>query len=133
MAVRDLTDAENDRLIEPDVVTWARSGVERDFRARWSRMLPEMPARFTKQLAQVVRGALYLLACLQGRHAADPLRAGQPSREPLRRDLLLDVAANPSSSPDPKDTARGRRTVKTSWPLQYAVAKASGVFGPVLI
>ena len=101
MAVRDLTDAENDRLIElADVVTWARSGVERDFRgAVVNAHAPEMPTRFTKQLAQVVRGALSLgMSSKAAMRLAT--RCARDSLEPLRRDLLLDVAANPSSSPD---------------------------------
>jgi hypothetical protein len=101
MSVRDLVDAERDRLIKlANVVTWARSGVERDYRGDVvNAHAPEMPTRFAKQLAQVVRGALSLGMSDESamRLAA---RCARDSLEPLRRDLLLDVAAHPSSSAD---------------------------------
>jgi hypothetical protein len=59
---------------------------------------PEMPTRFAKQLCQTVRGALAL------RMPADmamrlETRCARDSLEPLRRDLLLDIAANPDTEP----------------------------------
>ena len=101
MAVRDLMDAERDRLIKlANVVTWARSGVERDYRGdAVNAHAPEMPTRFAKQLAQVVRGALSLgMSDETAMQLAT--RCARDSLEPLRRDLLLDVAAHPASSPD---------------------------------
>jgi hypothetical protein len=89
------------RLIElANVVTWARSGVERDFNgAIVNAHALEMPTRFSKQLVQVVRGALSFGMSFE---AAMKLatRCARDSLEPLRRDLLLDVATNPDSSPD---------------------------------
>ena len=99
--VRNLTGAEVERLIKlANVVTWARSGVERDYRGDVvNAHAPEMPTRFAKQLAQVVRGALSLGI---GSDAAMQLavRCARDSMEPLRRDLLLDIAANPDAEPN---------------------------------
>ena len=100
MSVRDLTDAEKARLIKlANIVTWARSGVERDYRGDVvDAHAREMPTRFAKQLAQLVRGALSL-----GMPAEIAMqlatRCARDSLEPLRRDLLLDVAAHPGSNP----------------------------------
>jgi hypothetical protein len=103
--VRSLIGAEVERLIKlANVVTWARSGVERDYRGDVvNAHAPEMPTRFAKQLAQVVRGALSF--------GMDPdaamqlaIRCARDSLEPLRRDLLLDIAANPDT--DPNDVHR---------------------------
>jgi hypothetical protein len=113
--VRDLTGAEVERLIKlANVVTWARSGVERDFRGDVvNAHAPEMPTRFAKQLAQVVRGALSF--------GMDPdaamrlaIRCARDSMEPLRRDLLLDIAANPDTEPNEvhRRIARPLTTVK---------------------
>jgi hypothetical protein len=103
--VRGLADIEVERLIKlANVVTWARSGVERDYRGDVvNAHAPEMPTRFAKQLAQVVRGAL---SFGMGADAAMQLavRCARDSMEPLRRDLLLDIAANPDT--DPNDVHR---------------------------
>ncbi len=99
--VRSLTDVEVERLIKlANVVTWARSGVERDYRGDVvNAHAPEMPTRFAKQLAQVVRGAL---SFGMPSDAAMQLavRCARDSIEPLRRDLLLDIAANPDTEPN---------------------------------
>jgi hypothetical protein len=103
--VRGLTDVEVERLIKlANVVTWARSGVERDFRGVVvNAHAPEMPTRFAKQLAQVVRGALsFGMPSEAAMRLA--VRCAKDSIEPLRRDLLLDVAANPGT--DPSDVHR---------------------------
>jgi hypothetical protein len=101
MSVRQLSDVEKGQLVRlANVVTWARSGVERDFKgAVINAHAPEMPTRFAKQLAQVVRGALSLgmPAELTMQRA---IRCARDSLEPLRRDLLLDVASHPASNPD---------------------------------
>jgi hypothetical protein len=107
--VRQLDDAEGERLIKlADVVTWCRSGVERDYAgAVIDAHAPEMPTRFAKQLAQMMRGALSIGAPAD---AAMKLatRCARDSLEPLRRDMLLDVAANPGSSPDEAHRRTGK-------------------------
>ena len=122
--MRDLTDAERDRLIElANVVTWARSGVERDYRGDVvNAHAPEMPTRFAKQLAQLVRGALSLgmPSEIAMRLAA---RCARDSLEPLRRDLLLDLAIYPGSNPDEVRTriVRPLTTVKQNLMALHAL------------
>lgn len=115
--VRGLTDVEGERLIKlANVVTWARSGVERDFRGVVvNAHAPEMPTRFAKQLAQVVRGALsFGMPSEAAMRLA--VRCARDSIEPLRRDLLLDVAANPGTDPNDVHTriVRPLSTVKNN-------------------
>jgi hypothetical protein len=100
IGVRGLTDAEVERLIKlANVVTWARSGVERDFRGDVvNAHAPEMPTRFAKQLAQVVRGALSLGVSDENAMQL-AVRCARDSLEPLRRDLLRDIAVNPVTEP----------------------------------
>jgi hypothetical protein len=101
IGVRGLTYAEVERLIKlANVVTWARSGVERDFRGDVvNAHAPEMPTRFAKQLAQVVRGALSF--GMSDENAMQlATRCARDSLEPLRRDLLRDIAANPVTEPN---------------------------------
>ena len=64
-----------------NVVTWARTGVERDYKgAVVEAHAPEMLTRFGKQLGQVVRGAVSLGMPVQTSDAASDhsLRARQP-------------------------------------------------------
>jgi hypothetical protein len=99
--VRDLADAERDRLIKlADIVTWARTGVERDYRGDVADVhAREMPTRFAKQLAQTVRGGMSL--GMPAEIAMErAVRYARDSIDPLRRELLLDVAAHPGSNPD---------------------------------
>jgi hypothetical protein len=75
-----LNDDEVDRLVKAaDIVTYARTGVERDYRGEIiDAHAPEMPTRFAKQLAQLVRGAVAIWNVDRRRHAAgDPLRPRQ--------------------------------------------------------
>jgi hypothetical protein len=94
-----LTDSEVDRLLKAaDIVTMARSAVERDYRGD---ILfahdPEMPTRFAKQLVQMLRGAVAVgMAPDDGMRLA--LRCARDSIPPLRRDILLDLANNPGST-----------------------------------
>jgi hypothetical protein len=117
MNLRQLSDIEKGQLVRlANVVTWARSGVERDFKgAVINAHAPEMPTRFAKQLAQVARGALSLgmPAELAMRRA---IRCARDSLEPLRRDLLLDVASHPDTNPDDvhKRIVRPLTTVKNN-------------------
>jgi hypothetical protein len=117
MAVRDLTAAETDQLVKlANIVTWARTGVERDYRGEViDAHAREMPTRFAKQLAQATRGALSIgvpaeIAMQQA------VRCARDSLDPLRRDLLLDVAAHPDSDPSGVHArmARPLTTVRTN-------------------
>jgi hypothetical protein len=93
------TEAETDALLAAaDVVTLARTGVEYDYRGDViDAHAPEMPTRFAKQLAQLVRGCVAL-----GMPRAEALRlairCARDSMPPLRLAILEDVAANPDSS-----------------------------------
>ncbi len=94
----DLTEAETDRLLAAaDVVTLARTGVDYDYRGDViDAHAPEMPTRFAKQLAQVVRGAVAI-----GADRASALRlairVARDSLPPLRLAILDDVAAHPAT------------------------------------
>jgi hypothetical protein len=115
--VRGLTRGEKEWLTKlANVVTWARSGVERDYKGVViNAHAPEMPTRFAKQLAQVARGALSLGIPTDGAMRL-ATRCARNSLEPLRRDLLLDIAANPDSNPDEvhKRVVRPLTTVKNN-------------------
>ena len=93
-----LSNDEIDRLLNAaDIVTMARSAVERDYRGD---ILfahdPEMPTRFVKQLVQLLRGAVAVgMTPADGMRLA--LRCARDTIPPLRRDILLDLANNPSS------------------------------------
>ena len=90
-----------DRLIKlADIVTWTRTGIERDFRGdvvdahAW-----EMPTRFAKQLSQLMRGALAL--GIETDEAMQLVTAcARDSIEPRRFVILLDVAHHPDTTPD---------------------------------
>lgn len=80
-----------------DLVTYARTAVERDYQGNVVEAhAPEMPTRFAKMLAQLARGGLALgmdhdyALTLAGRVARD-------SMPPLRLMLLADIAAHPAS------------------------------------
>ena len=94
----ELRDDEINRLIRAaDVVTYARTAVERDYRGDViDAHAPEMPTRFAKQLAQMVRGGL---ALGMNRAAAMrlALRCARDSAPPLRTEILLDLASHPRS------------------------------------
>jgi RepB DNA-primase from phage plasmid len=94
----ELQDDEIDRLIKAaDIVTFTRTAMERDFKGDViNAHAPEMPTRFAKQLAQMVRGSL---ALGMNREAAMrlALRCARDSVPPLRIDILLDLASNPGS------------------------------------
>src|SRR5262249_6733519 len=86
-------DGETDSLIKAaDICTYARTAVERDYRGDViNSHAPEMPTRFAKQLAQLLRGAL---ALGMDRQAAMrlALRCARDSIPPLRLAILLDLA-----------------------------------------
>jgi hypothetical protein len=97
-AVIDLTDDDMLELLGlADIVTLARTAVERDFQGNVSQAhAPEMPTRFTKQLAQVMRGGIAI-----GMSRSDALavatRCAHDSMPPLRMALLADVVEHPNS------------------------------------
>jgi hypothetical protein len=97
-----LTDAEIDRLLgAADLVTLARTGVDIDYRGDVvDSHAPEMPTRFAKQLAQVVRGGV-ALGMDRRRALRLALRCARDSMPPLRLAIVDDVAAHPGTfTPD---------------------------------
>jgi hypothetical protein len=94
-----LTDDETERLLAAaDLVTLARTGVEFDYQGNViDAHAPEMPTRFAKQLAQVIRGGVSLGMDRQ-RAMRLALRCARDSMPPLRLALVDDIAANPGST-----------------------------------
>jgi hypothetical protein len=94
----ELNDKEIDQLIKAaNIVTFSRTPVERDYKGDpIDAHAPEMPTRFAKQLAQLVRGGL---ALGMRREAAMrlALRCARDSFPPLRSEILLDLARNPAT------------------------------------
>ena len=79
-------------------MTLARTGVEYDYRGEViDAHAPELPTRFAKQLAQVVRGAVAI-----GMNRADALRlairCARDSMPPLRLLIIDDLANHPDST-----------------------------------
>jgi hypothetical protein len=96
----ELTHAEEEQLLDvADIVTEARTAVEKDFQGNVvNSHAPEMPTRFAKQLAQIVRGGVAI--GISREHAmALAIRCARDSIPPLRREILLDVAAHPDTNP----------------------------------
>ena len=93
-----LDDDETNRLLAAaDLVTLARTGVDHDYRGDViDAHAPEMPTRFAKQLAQLMRGGI---ALGMDRTAALnlALRAAGDSMPPLRLAIIRDVAAHPNA------------------------------------
>jgi hypothetical protein len=95
-----LSDPEIDRLVKlANIVTWTRTGIERDYKGDViDAHAPEMPTRFVKQLTQLVRGAVAIgIPAARAMQLAS--RCARDSMAPLRRDILLDLAAHPHSCP----------------------------------
>lgn len=94
-----ISDAETDTLLAAaDLVTLARTAVECDYHGNViDAHAPEMPTRFAKQLAQIVRGAVSV-----GMNRADALRlairCARDSMPPLRLAIIDDLATHPASS-----------------------------------
>lgn len=94
-----LTEPETEILLAAaDLVTTARTGVDFDYRGDVvDAHAPEMPTRFAKQLAQMVRGAVAI-----GRTRDEAMRlairCARDSMPPLRLAIVDDVAANPYST-----------------------------------
>ena len=98
-----LSDDEVNRLLNAaDIVTMARSAVERDYRGDIAFAHdPEMPTRFAKQLVQLLRGAVAIgmtpaegmrLALRCARDSIPPLRRRYPARP--RQRAAIDRAAD---------------------------------------
>lgn len=94
-----LTEAETDVLLAAaDLVTLARTGVEYDYRGDViDAHAPEMPTRFAKQLAQVVRGGV-AIGIERSRALRLAIRCARDSMPPLRLAIIDDIAAHPDSS-----------------------------------
>jgi hypothetical protein len=92
------TRAETKKLIKlANIVTWARTAVHRDYRGEVvDAHALEMPTRFSKQLTQLVRGAVAI--GLSSEEAMRLARRGARNTiPPLRRRILLDLAAHPKA------------------------------------
>ena len=91
---------ETQRLIKlANIVTWTRSGVERDYKGDMiDAHATEMPTRFARQLTQLMRGAV---AIGMPPTAAMRLveRCSRDSISPLRRAILFDVADHLDTTP----------------------------------
>jgi hypothetical protein len=110
-----LNDEEISQLIKAaDIVTAARTGVERDYRGEIiDAHALEMPTRFAKQLGQLVRGAVAIGMSVD-RAMRLAIRCARDSIPPLRCEILLDIAANPGSEPTEvhRRIGRPRHTVR---------------------
>lgn len=94
-----VTDGETDALLAAaDLVTLARTGVEYDYHGDViDAHAPEMPTRFAKQLAQVVRGGV-AIGMNRGEALRLAIRCARDSMPPLRLAIVDDIAAHPDSS-----------------------------------
>jgi hypothetical protein len=94
-----VTSGETDVLLAAaDLVTLARTGVEYDYRGDViDAHAPEMPTRFAKQLAQIVRGAV-AVGIERPKALRLALRCARDSMPPLRLALIEDLADYPHSS-----------------------------------
>jgi hypothetical protein len=110
-----LSDDQIDKLIKTaDIVTAARTGVERDYRGEIiDAHALEMPTRFAKQLGQLVRGAI-AIGSDQDNAMRLAIRCARDSIPPLRCEILLDIAAHPGSEPHEvhRRIGRPRHTVR---------------------
>ena len=110
-----LTNDQVDQLIKAaDIVTAARTGVERDYRGEIiDAHALEMPTRFAKQLGQLVRGAVAIGATVE-RAMQLAIRCARDSIPPLRCEILLDITAHPYSEPHDvhRRIGRPRHTVR---------------------
>ena len=96
-----VTDAETETLLAAaDLVTLARTGVEYDYMGDViDAHAPEMPTRFAKQLAQIVRGGVAI-----GMDRADALRlairCARDSMPPLRLAIIDDLSKRHRVDPE---------------------------------
>jgi hypothetical protein len=96
----DLTPAEEDQILNAaDIVTLARTAVERDYAGEIiNSHAPEMPTRFAKQLTQMLRGGV-AIGMPRERALQLVIRCARDSIPPLRLEILLDLAEYPASRP----------------------------------
>jgi hypothetical protein len=110
-----LSDDQIDQLIKAaDIVTAARTGVERDYRGEViDAHALEMPTRFAKQLGQLVRGAVAIGMPVENAMRL-ALRCAHDSIPPLRAEILVDIANKPKSEPHEvhRRIGRPRHTVR---------------------
>jgi hypothetical protein len=106
-----LTDSEQERLLAAaDLVTLCRTAVDVDYRGDViDAHAPEMPTRFAKQLAQVVRGAA-AVGMDRSKALELAIRCARDSMPPLRLAILDDIAEWPNSR-----TADVRRRLDKPW------------------
>ncbi len=91
------TDEQEMLLDLADLVTMARTAVERDYRGDViDAHAPEMPTRFAKMLGQIVRGGL-ALGMSETRALTAAVRVAGDSMPPIRLAVLADLAGNPLS------------------------------------
>jgi hypothetical protein len=95
-----LTVEETRRLVKAaNIVTMNRTAVERDFQGNVvNSHAPEMPTRFAKQLAQMLRGGV-AVGMSRERAMELAIRCARDSIPPLRREIILDVASHPDTNP----------------------------------
>lgn len=110
----ELTDVETDRLLAAaDLVTLARTAVEYDHQGNPIQAHePEMPTRFAKQLAQVLRGAV---AVGMGRDEALrlALRCARDSMPPIRL-AIIDYLAGRQAGAYTSDIRKGVKLPRTT-------------------
>jgi hypothetical protein len=107
----ELKEEEMEQLLKAaDIVTNARTAVERDNHGNIiDRHAAEMPTRFAKQLAQMLRGAVAIgMSRKEAMRLA--IRCARDSIPPLRLEILLDVASHERSRP-----ADVRKRLKKPW------------------
>jgi hypothetical protein len=124
MNVRGLDVHERARLIAlADIVTWTRTGIERDYRGDVvDAHASEMPTRFGKQLAQLMRGAL-AIGIEPGMAMRLANLCARDSIEPRRFLILQDVALHPGSVPEEvaRRVVRPLTTVKNDLVALYTL------------
>jgi hypothetical protein len=106
-----ITGEEEKRLLKAaNIVTMARTAVERDFRGDViDAHAPEMPTRFAKQLAQVLRGGV-AIGMTRARAMQLAIRCARDSIPPLRLEILLDIGFHPASQ-----TGHVRKRIGKPW------------------
>lgn len=98
-ATYTVTDEDTETLLAAaDLVTLARTGVEFDYRGNVEMAhAPEMPTRFAKQLAQIVRGGL-AIGMARADAVAMAIRCARDSVPPMRLAIIDDLSDHPEST-----------------------------------
>ena len=102
-----ISESETEQLVKiANIVTMARTAVERDYQGNVTDAhAPEMPTRFAKQLAQVVRGSIAIgMSRKEGMRLA--IRCARDSIPPLRLEIMVDLIVHPGMMT--ADDVRGR-------------------------